>query len=81
MRINLMTGNIVVSEFISLDSVIELGLEDSGLGNWTGPSDPGPEGDKFKIDELDGAAGLLLRRKTCDVFASAWPNSKNEYPR
>jgi hypothetical protein len=27
MRINLMTGNIVVSEFISLDSVIELGLE------------------------------------------------------
>jgi hypothetical protein len=47
-----MPGSIVVTEYISLDGVIEdpVGMEGSGLGNWTGPFSRGPEGDQFKLD-------------------------------
>jgi hypothetical protein len=40
-----MTKKIVVTEYISLDGVIEdpVGMENSGLGNWTGPFSRGPK--------------------------------------
>ena len=49
-----MPRKLVISQYVSLDGVIEdpVGMEGSGLGDWTGPFERGPEGDKFKIDEL-----------------------------
>ena len=50
-------GRIVVTEFVSLDGVIEApgGGEDFKHAGWTFEIDRGEEGDKFKLDEaLDG---------------------------
>jgi len=76
-----MSGSIVVTEFMSLDGVIEdpVGMENSGLGNWTGAFQRGPEGDAFKLGELLAASALLFGRKTYDVFAAHWPQAKNDF--
>ena len=75
-----MTKKIVVTEYISLDGVIEdpVGMENSGLGNWTGPFSRGPGGDRFKLDELLAADCLIFGRATYDAFAAAWPHMKDE---
>ena len=60
-------GRIVVTEFISLDGVIEDpgGSEDYKYGGWSFEINRGDEGDKFKLDEaLDSEALLLGRRPT-----------------
>jgi dihydrofolate reductase len=71
---------IVVREYISLDGVIEdsVGMEHSGLGNWTGPFSRGPEGDRFKQQELFAADALIFGRATYEAFAAAWPHVKDE---
>jgi dihydrofolate reductase len=68
-------GKLVVSEFVSVDGVFEDpgGAEDYEYGGWTFKFDRGPEGDKFKVDELMDADALLLGRVTYDGFARAWP--------
>ena len=45
---------VIVSEFVSLDGVIEDpgGAEGFERGGWTFQFDRGPEGDEFKFDEL-----------------------------
>ncbi len=75
-----MTKKFVVTEYISLDGVIEdpVGTENSGLGNWTGPFSRGPEGDRFKLDELLAADCLIFGRATYDAFAAAWPHHNDE---
>jgi dihydrofolate reductase len=77
---NEMAKRIVVTEYISLDGVIEdpVGKENSGLGNWTGPFSRGPEGDRFKLDELVTADCLIFGRATYDAFAAVWPHMKDE---
>jgi dihydrofolate reductase len=60
-------SKIVVTEFASLDGVIE-------DPNWTFQFDRGPEGTQFKWDELFGSHALLLGRVTYQGFAQAWPN-------
>jgi dihydrofolate reductase len=77
----IMSGSIVVTEYMSLDGVIEdpVGMENSGLGNWTRPFPRGVEGDKFKLGELLGASALLFGRKTYDAFAAAWPRLKDAF--
>jgi dihydrofolate reductase len=74
-----MTKKIVVTEYVSLDGVIEdpVGMENSGLGNWTGPFSRGPEGDQFKLEELRAADCLIFGRVTYDAFAAAWPHVKD----
>jgi dihydrofolate reductase len=69
-------GRIVVTEFISLDGVIEDpgGAEDFKHGGWTFAFSTGEEGDRFKLEETLGADALLLGRVTYDGFAAAWPN-------
>ena len=57
---------IVVTEFVSLDGVME-------EPRWTFQFDRGPEGDKFKYDELFSSDALLLGRVTYQGFAQAWP--------
>jgi dihydrofolate reductase len=73
-------NKIVVTQYVSLDGVLEdpVGMEDSGLGNWTGPFSRGPGGDRFKVEELFAAGGLILGRKTYEPFAAVWPDVKDE---
>ncbi len=70
---------IVVSEFITVDGVIEdPGGQHGGIGGWAFEFDRGPEGDKFKLDEVMSADGLLLGRETYEGFAAAWPSMTDE---
>src|SRR5229473_8714685 len=73
-------SRVVVSEFVSLDGVMEDpgGAEGYKHGGWTFKFDRGPEGNKFKVDELFAADALLLRRVTYQGFAKAWPSIKDE---
>jgi dihydrofolate reductase len=69
-------SRLVVSEFVSLDGVMEDpgGAEGFEHGGWTFQFDRGPEGDKFKLDELLAADALVLGRVTYQGFANAWPS-------
>lgn len=58
---------IVVTEFVSLDGVME-------EPRWTFDFDRGQDGDRFKYTELFDAESLLLGRTTYQGFAAAWPN-------
>jgi len=73
-------GKIVVTEFISLDGVIEDpgGSEDYSRGGWAFDFERGAEGDKFKLDELAEAEAQLLGRVTYEGFAAAWPEREDE---
>lgn len=65
---------IVVTEFISLDGVVQApGGEGFKYPNWSLEVDRGPDGERFKEAESLGAAALLLGRKTYEGFAQAWP--------
>jgi dihydrofolate reductase len=72
-------GKIVVTEFISLDGVIEApgGGEDYKHAGWTFEIDRGEEGDRFKLDELLEAEAQLLGRVTYEGFAAAWPGMED----
>lgn len=71
---------IVVTEFVTLDGVMEDpgGAEKSKHGGWAFQFNRGPEGDKFKFDELLASDALLLGRVTYQGFAAAWPSIKDE---
>jgi dihydrofolate reductase len=72
-------GKIVVSEFVSLDGVMQApgGGEDYEHAGWTFQIPRGKEGDKFKLDETLDAEVLLLGRVTYDGFAAAWPQMQD----
>jgi dihydrofolate reductase len=74
-------GRIVVTEFVSLDGVMEDpgGSEDFVHGGWTFEINRGEEGDKFKLDEALEADALLLGRVTYEGFAEAWPSREGEF--
>jgi len=74
-------GRIVVTEFISLDGVIEApgGGEEYKYGGWTFEIDRGDEGNRFKLDETMSSAALLLGRRTYEGFAAAWPERDGEF--
>ena len=69
-------GRIVVTEFVSLDGVMEAPGrgEDFKHAGWTFEIDRGKEGDQFKLDEALNAEALLLGRGTYENFAAAWPS-------
>src|SRR5947199_9648840 len=73
-------AKLVVSEFISVDGVMEDpgGSEGSARGGWAFQFNRGAEGDKFKLDEVTSAVALLLGRKTYEGFAAAWPGRTDE---
>jgi dihydrofolate reductase len=58
---------LVVSEFVSLDGV----MEDPHLWTFQFGCE---EQDTFKFDEMKASDALLLGRVTYDAFAAAWPN-------
>ena len=73
-------GRIVVSEFVSLDGVMEDpgGAEGYRHGGWTFQWDRSEAGDQFKLDELMAAEAMLLGRVTYEGFAAAWPTIEDE---
>jgi dihydrofolate reductase len=67
-------GKLVVTEFVTLDGVIEdPGGSEGGRGGWAFKFDQGEEGGKFKFDELMASDAQLLGRITYESFAKAWP--------
>jgi dihydrofolate reductase len=74
-------GRIVVTEFVSLDGVMEDpgGAEDFEHGGWTFEIDRGEEGNQFKLDETLSSEALLLGRRTYEGFAEAWPTREGEF--
>jgi dihydrofolate reductase len=62
---------VVVSEFVSLDGV----MEDPG---WTFQFSS-EEQERFKFDELAESDALLLGRVTYEGFAAAWPSMMEQY--
>jgi dihydrofolate reductase len=69
-------GKVVVTEFITLDGVIESpgGGEGFAHDGWSFKFNRGEEADKFKYDELMAADAQLLGRVTYQGFARAWPS-------
>ena len=74
-------GKVVVSQFITLDGVVEDpgGAEGFDRGGWAFKFDRGPEGDKFKLDEVMASEALLLGRVTYEGFAEAWPSRSGDF--
>ena len=74
-------GRIVVTEFISLDGVVQApgGGEDYKHAGWSFEIDRGDEGNQFKLDETMNSAALLLGRRTYEGFAAAWPERDGEF--
>ena len=72
---------VVVSEFVTLDGVMEDpgGADKFDRGGWAFKFERGPEGDKFKLDEVMASDALLLGRKTYQGFAEAWPSRTGEF--
>src|SRR5215217_8232164 len=67
-------GRIVVTEFMSLDGVVEApGGEDFKYPGWSFEFDRGDDGNQFKLEETLATDVLLLGRKTYESFAGAWP--------
>src|SRR3954467_6779660 len=73
-------SKVVVSQFVTLDDVVEDpgGSENFERGGWAFKFDRGPDGDKFKLDEVMQSDALLLGRITYDGFAAAWPDRSDE---
>jgi len=67
-------GKLIVTEFISLDGIIEDpgGAEGYAHGGWSFRS-PAPDSEAFKFEELQAAGVQLMGRVTYDGFAAAWP--------
>ncbi len=66
---------IIVTEFITLDGVIEAPGGDETPhphGGWQ-TQYRSPEGGKYKMDELASVEALLLGRNTYETFAAYWP--------
>jgi dihydrofolate reductase len=74
-------GRIVITEFVSLDGVMEDpgGSENFEHGGWSFEFSRGEEGDRFKFDETMGSTALLLGRGTYEGFADAWPKRDGEF--
>jgi dihydrofolate reductase len=74
-------GNIVVTEFMTLDGVFEDpgGSEGFERGGWAFKYERGEDGDGFKLDETMVSDALLLGRVTYEGFAEAWPSREGEF--
>src|ERR671916_1102705 len=75
-----MAARIVVTEFVSLDGVMEApGGEDFKYPGWSFEFDRGDDGNQFKLDETMRADALLIGRKTYESFAGAWPGREGDF--
>jgi dihydrofolate reductase len=76
-----MAARLVVTEFVSLDGVMEApgGEPDFKYPGWTFEFDRGDDGNQFKLDETRRADALLVGRRTYESFAGAWPKREGEF--
>jgi dihydrofolate reductase len=67
-------GRVVVTEFVSVDGVIQAPGDSSEYerGGWA--TGGGQAGNQFKFDELMASDAQLLGRVTYEGFAKAWPS-------
>lgn len=73
-------GRIVVTEFVSLDGVMQApGGEKFKYEGWSFEFDRGDEGNQFKFQEVVDAEAQLIGRVTYESFANAWPNRAGEF--
>ena len=73
-------GRIVVTEFVSLDGVMQApGGEKFRYEGWSFEFDRGEDGNKFKFDEVLEAEANLLGRVTYESFAGAWPQREGPF--
>jgi dihydrofolate reductase len=74
-------GRIVVTEFVSLDGVMQDpgGDSDWKHAGWTFEIEQGEEGATFKLQETRDSEALLLGRVTYEGFAKAWPSVEGEF--
>ncbi len=74
-------ARIVVTEFVSLDGVMEAPGGEPGFKypGWTFEFDRGDDGNQFKLDETKQSDGLLIGRRTYESFAGAWPQREGEF--
>jgi len=81
-------ARIVVSEFLTLDGVYQGpgGPEEDPSGNfdkggWATELDDGEDNDSSVVlDSFEHTDGLLLGRRTYDIFANFWPNVPADEP-
>jgi dihydrofolate reductase len=73
-------GKLVVSEFVSLDGVMEApgGENNSKHGAWV-IHRIDPAWLQYKLDEVQSHEALLIGRKTYETFAGAWPYRTGEF--
>ncbi len=71
---------IIVSEFVTLDGVMEAPGGEPGHphSGWVGDFQ-GPEQIRYKLDEVLEAESLLIGRVTYESFAAAWPTYSGEF--
>ena len=73
--------DIIVSEFVSLDGVVEAPGGEPGYRHtgWTFDIEQDPSMYDFKLAEAREADALLLGRRTYEGFAAAWPERGGEF--
>src|SRR5258705_9341382 len=75
-------AKIVMSEFVTLDGVIQdpAGNEGFRVGGWVGRvGDKGREGtDQVLLDQALGTEAMLLGRRSYEFFAALWPSRSGE---
>jgi dihydrofolate reductase len=75
-----MPARITVTEFVSLDGVMEApGGEDFKYPGWSFEFERGDDGNAFKLEETMAADALLIGRRTYESFAGAWPGREGEF--
>jgi dihydrofolate reductase len=73
-------GTLVVTQFVSLDGVMEApGGEDFKYPGWSFAFDRGEDGNQFKLEETLQTEALLIGRVTYESFAGAWPTREGEF--
>jgi dihydrofolate reductase len=72
---------LIVTEFISLDGVIDSPGGEAGYrhAGWTFDIDEDPTMYEFKGRETSDSDALLLGRRTYEGFAAAWPERDGEF--
>jgi dihydrofolate reductase len=75
-----MAARIVVTEFVSLDGVMQApGGEAFKYPGWSFEFNRGEDGNQFKLEETRRADALLIGRRTYESFAGAWPKRAGEF--
>jgi dihydrofolate reductase len=73
-------GKLVVTEFVSLDGVMQApGGEEFKYPGWSFDFDRGEDGNDFKLQETLESEVLLIGRVTYESFAGAWPSREGEF--